>query len=419
MHAGEAGKGRGQRANGGKLRAGSVETSKAAGKQDKKCTPARREGQGPACKRRQNFRHHSRDVQTGGETGRKMHAGEARKGRGQRANGGKMPTVIVETSKAAGKQDKKCTPARRRQKQQRANEANCPPSTSRRPRRRGNGKKNARRRGGETKPACKRRQIAHRQRRDVQGGGETGRKMHAGEAKKERPACKRRQIARRHRRDRPRRGRNRMKNARRRGGEGRSQRANGGRLPTVNVETSKAAGKRDKNARRRGGEGRSQRANGGKLPAVNVETSKAAGKQEEKCTPARQRPAGASVQTEADCAPSQSRRPSWRETGKNARRRGEKGRSQRANGGKIPAVIVETAKPGRHGKKNARRRDEERQKPACKRRHNLRHHSQTSKLEGKQEKMHAGEAGPAGASVQTEQIARRQRRDVQGGGETG
>ena len=93
--------------------------------------------------------------------------------------------------------------------------------------------------------------------------------------------------------------------------------------------------------------GRSQRANGGKLPAVNVETSKAAGKQEEKCTPARQRPAGASVQTEADCAPSQSRRPSWRGNRKKMHAgEAKKGRSQRANGGKIPAVIVETAKPG-------------------------------------------------------------------------
>ncbi|WP_283244010.1 hypothetical protein [Bianquea renquensis] len=41
-----------------------------------------------------------------------MHAGEAKKGRGQRAHGGRLPTVNVETSKAAGKRDKKCTPAR-------------------------------------------------------------------------------------------------------------------------------------------------------------------------------------------------------------------------------------------------------------------------------------------------------------------
>ncbi|MBC8544978.1 hypothetical protein [Bianquea renquensis] len=114
-----------------------------------------------------------------------MHAGEAKKGRGRRANGGRLRAVIVETSKAGEKQDKKCTPARRRKAEASVQtEADCPPSTSRRPRRRGNGIKNARRRGGERqKPACKRRQIACRQRRDVQGGGETGRKMHAGEAK--------------------------------------------------------------------------------------------------------------------------------------------------------------------------------------------------------------------------------------------
>ena len=69
-----------------------------------------------------------------------MHAGEVKKGRSQRAKGGKLPTVIVETSKAAGKRDK-----------------------------------NARRRGEDRQgPACKRRQIARRHRRDVQAGGETG-----------------------------------------------------------------------------------------------------------------------------------------------------------------------------------------------------------------------------------------------------
>ena len=41
-----------------------------------------------------------------------MHAGEARKGRGQRANGGRLRAGIVETSKPAEKRDKKCTPAR-------------------------------------------------------------------------------------------------------------------------------------------------------------------------------------------------------------------------------------------------------------------------------------------------------------------
>ena len=44
--------------------------------------------------------------------------------------------------------------------------------------------------------------IARRQRRDDQGGGEMGRKMHAEEARNSRlPACTRRQIARRQHRD--------------------------------------------------------------------------------------------------------------------------------------------------------------------------------------------------------------------------
>ena len=78
--------------------------------------------------------------------GIKMHAGEAGKGRGQRANGGKLRAGSVETSKAAGKQDKICTPARRgRAGASVQTEAKFPPSQSRRPSWRGNGKKNARR----------------------------------------------------------------------------------------------------------------------------------------------------------------------------------------------------------------------------------------------------------------------------------
>ena len=94
MHAGEAGNSRGQRANGGKISAITVKTAKLAGKQEEKCTPVRRGRAGLACKRRQIARRHRRDVQGGGETGRKMPAG------------------IVETSKPGEKQDKKCTPAR-------------------------------------------------------------------------------------------------------------------------------------------------------------------------------------------------------------------------------------------------------------------------------------------------------------------
>ena len=42
-----------------------------------------------------------------------MHAGEMKKGRGQRANGGKIPAGSVETAKSEEKQNKKCTPVRR------------------------------------------------------------------------------------------------------------------------------------------------------------------------------------------------------------------------------------------------------------------------------------------------------------------
>ena len=112
MHAGEGKKGSSQRANGGRLPTGIIETSKAAGKREEKCTPARRGKAGagvqteadcpPSTSRRPRRR----------GNGIKMHAGEARKGRGQRANGGRLRAVSVETSKAAEKQDKKCTPAR-------------------------------------------------------------------------------------------------------------------------------------------------------------------------------------------------------------------------------------------------------------------------------------------------------------------
>ena len=46
--------------------------------------------------------------------GRKMHAGEASKGRDRRANEDKIPAGIVERIKAAEKWKEKCTPVRRR-----------------------------------------------------------------------------------------------------------------------------------------------------------------------------------------------------------------------------------------------------------------------------------------------------------------
>ena len=139
LHAGKERKGRSQRARGGKLPAGSVETPKSAEKWEEKCTPVRRGSAGvsvqeeanctPAASRRPYRRRY----------GMKMHAGEARKCRGQRARGGKLYAVSVETSKPAEKRDKKCTPL------------------------------------GEEgqRPAYTRGQNPRRQRRNVQAGGET------------------------------------------------------------------------------------------------------------------------------------------------------------------------------------------------------------------------------------------------------
>ena len=109
-----------------------------------------------------------------------------KKGRGQRAHRGKIPAVTVETAKLAEKQNEKCTPVRRGTAEASVQtEAKSLPADSRRPSRRRNGKKNARRRrGGQQRPACKRRQNPRRQIRDAQAGGEMGRKMHAGEARK-------------------------------------------------------------------------------------------------------------------------------------------------------------------------------------------------------------------------------------------
>ncbi|MBC8544680.1 hypothetical protein [Bianquea renquensis] len=105
-----------------------------------------------------------------------MHAGEMKKGRDQRTNGGRLPTGIVEMIKLAGKQEEKCTPARRGKAEASVQtEADCAPASSRRPSRRRNGIKNARRRGEERQgPACTRREIPRRHRRNGQGGGETG-----------------------------------------------------------------------------------------------------------------------------------------------------------------------------------------------------------------------------------------------------
>ncbi|MFQ9798993.1 MAG: hypothetical protein ACLR23_08670 [Clostridia bacterium] len=68
-----------------------------------------------------------------------MHAGEARDGRGQRAHGGKLYAVSVETSKPAEKWEEKCTPVRRGRAEASVHkEANCTPPSSKRPSRRRN-----------------------------------------------------------------------------------------------------------------------------------------------------------------------------------------------------------------------------------------------------------------------------------------
>ena len=66
---------RGQRAHGGKIPAGIVETPNRRRNGKKMHAGEVKEQQGPACTRREIARHHRRDVQGGGETGRKMHAG--------------------------------------------------------------------------------------------------------------------------------------------------------------------------------------------------------------------------------------------------------------------------------------------------------------------------------------------------------
>ena len=75
-----------------------------------------------------------------------LHAGKERKGRSQRAKGGKLHAGSVETPKSAEKWEEKCTPVRRGSAGASVHtEANCTPSASRRPSRRRNEIKNARR----------------------------------------------------------------------------------------------------------------------------------------------------------------------------------------------------------------------------------------------------------------------------------
>ena len=113
----------------------------------------------PACKRRQNPRRQRGDGQSGVTAGKKMHAGDRRKGGGRRAQGDKIPAGSIETAKPEEKWKEKCTPGSRGKAGANVHmEGNCPPASSKRPSRRRNGKKNARWRGEEQQgPACTRR----------------------------------------------------------------------------------------------------------------------------------------------------------------------------------------------------------------------------------------------------------------------
>ncbi|MBC8543551.1 hypothetical protein [Bianquea renquensis] len=147
MHAGEASNGSGRRAHGAKFSAASAKTIMPAGIRDKKCTPVRRttavtsghtvpnspspaarqtswrgngmknarrhgeQRQRPAGTRCQIPRRQRRDDHAGGDTKRKMHAGEVSNGNGRRAHGGKFPAASGETTMPAGIQNGKCTPA--------------------------------------------------------------------------------------------------------------------------------------------------------------------------------------------------------------------------------------------------------------------------------------------------------------------
>ncbi|MBC8545120.1 hypothetical protein [Bianquea renquensis] len=97
-----------------------------------------------------------------------MHAGKAKNGSGQRAKGGKIPAGSVEAPGPAEKQNKKCTPARRRTAAASVHtETNSSTPPSKQPCRRRNRIKNARRRGEQRqRPACKRRQIPRRHRQN-------------------------------------------------------------------------------------------------------------------------------------------------------------------------------------------------------------------------------------------------------------
>ncbi|MFQ9798609.1 MAG: hypothetical protein ACLR23_06330 [Clostridia bacterium] len=97
MHAGKAKNGSGQRAKGGKIPAGSVEAPGPAEKQNKKCTPARRRTAAASVHTETNSSTPPSKQPCRRRNRIKMHAGEASKGSGQRAKGGKFLAATVKT----------------------------------------------------------------------------------------------------------------------------------------------------------------------------------------------------------------------------------------------------------------------------------------------------------------------------------
>ncbi|MFQ9798414.1 MAG: hypothetical protein ACLR23_05225 [Clostridia bacterium] len=139
---------------------------------ERKCTPEMGGKVEASVQRRQNPRRQHRDGQAGGEMERKMHAGESRKGRGERAHGGNCPPASSKRPKPAEKWEEKCTLARRGTAGTSVHTpVNFSPASSKQA-------KLAEKQhekctpvmGKRWRPACTKRQNPRRQRRDGQSG---------------------------------------------------------------------------------------------------------------------------------------------------------------------------------------------------------------------------------------------------------
>ena len=145
MHAGKMKNGSDQRAHGDIFYVPNGETIMPAGIRDEICTPVRRttaatSGHTVAYSKPQAAK---RARQRG--FAMKMHAGEMKNGSDQRAHGGIFSVSNGETSMSAGKQNKKCTPVRRRTARASGHtETYSTPQAAKRPCRRGIAMKYAR-----------------------------------------------------------------------------------------------------------------------------------------------------------------------------------------------------------------------------------------------------------------------------------